>query len=79
MIKKVTFDLNLLICGNYVESKISEKLKNKEVKKLETYEGKPYKKKGSSKNVEGWNYYLFIVTWLVHDTNTFDIFTKCLR
>ena len=59
VIKKVTFDLNLLICGNYVESKISEKLKNKEVKKLETYEGKPYKKKGSSKNVEGWNYYLF--------------------
>ena len=59
VIKKVTFDLNLLICGNYVESKISEKLKNKEVKTLETCEGKPYKKMGISKNI---NYYL--IRWV---------------
>jgi hypothetical protein len=48
VVKKVTFDLNLLICGNYVESKITEKLKDKEVTASERCEGKPYKKKGYS-------------------------------
>ena len=57
IIEKVEFDLNVLVCGNFVEADIEKDLKEPE--KPEKYDGKPYFKKWIHKNVKGWKYYLF--------------------
>ena len=57
IIERVTFDLNILVCGNYVEANILNELK--EVKTFTQHDGKPYFKKGIHKFVKSWKYYLF--------------------
>jgi GTP-binding protein EngB required for normal cell division len=56
-VERAKFDLNILICGNYVEANILNQLK--EIKKPYDYEGKPYFKQGIHKIIKGWKYYLF--------------------
>ena len=55
--EKVKFDLNILVCGNYVEENIKKELKS--IDKLVHHEGEPYIKKGNHKNITSWKYYLF--------------------
>ena len=57
IIEKVKFDLNILVCGNYIEKDIENKVGRFE--KLDHNKGEPYLKKGTHKNIPGWNYYLF--------------------
>lgn len=56
--ENVTFDLNLLICGNYVEANIAKELKDG-FKQVDRHDGRPYIKKGIHKYIKNWNYYLF--------------------
>lgn len=57
VIERVEFDLNILICGNYVKANIEKELNITE--KFNQYEGKPYLEKCIHKYVKGWKYYLF--------------------
>lgn len=54
VIEKVTFDLNILVCGNYVEENIK-----KDLKSIDKASNKPYLKNGIHKYIKNWNYYLF--------------------
>ena len=56
-IESVKFDLNILICGNYVTANIEKELDK--IEKSEQYEGKPYFQKGIHKFIKGWKYYFF--------------------
>jgi predicted GTPase len=56
-IESVKFDLNILICGNYVTANIEKELDK--IEKSEQYEGKPYFQKGIHKSIKGWKYYFF--------------------
>ena len=55
--EKVTFELNILVCGNYVEAKLINNLKDFET--IKAYEGKSYIKKGVHKYISSWNYFFF--------------------
>ena len=69
ILEKVDFDLNILVCGNYVEANIAKALKD--IKKFDKHEGKPYLKKGIHKYIKGWNYFLFSQDSKIGD-NTFN-------
>ena len=69
ILEKVNFDLNILVCGDYVEANITKDLK--ELKKFDQHEGKPYLKKGIHKYIKGWNYFLFSQDDKIED-NTFN-------
>ena len=69
ILEKVDFDLNILVCGNYVEANIGKDLKD--IKKFDKHEGKPYLKKGIHKYIKGWNYFLFSQDSKIGD-NTFN-------
>ena len=69
ILEKVDFDLNILVCGNYVETNIAKDLKD--IKKFDKHEGKPYLKKGIHKYIKGWNYFLFSQDSKIGD-NTFN-------
>ena len=57
VIERVKFDLNILVCGNYVKANIEKELDI--FKELERHEGEPYIQKGIHRYVKGWKYYLF--------------------
>lgn len=69
ILEKVNFDLNILVCGDYVEANITKDLKD--LKKFDQHEGKPYLKKGIHKYIKGWNYFLFSQDDKIED-NTFN-------
>ena len=50
ILEKVNFDLNILVCGDYVEANITKDLKD--LKKFDQHEGKPYLKKGIHKYIK---------------------------
>ena len=54
---KITFHVNILICGNYIEEIIEKDLDN--VRVIQKYEGLNYIKKGGHKNINDWNYFFF--------------------
>lgn len=53
--KNISFHLNILICGDYIEEFID--LDN--VRKSEQHEGLKYIKKGKHKNINDWDFYFF--------------------
>lgn len=54
VIEKITFELNILVWGNYVEENIK-----KDLKLIDNGYNKPYLKNGIHKYIKDWNYYLF--------------------
>ena len=56
-IESIKFDLNILVCGNYVTENIEKELDK--IEKSEQNEGKPYFQKGIHKFIKGWKYYFF--------------------
>lgn len=58
IVQNVTFELNLLICGNYVEANVAKDLIDG-FKQIKNYNGRPYIKEGIHKYIKNWNYYLF--------------------
>ena len=56
-IESVKFDLNILVCGNYVTANIEKELEK--IEKSKQHEGKPYFQKGIRKFLPGWKYYFF--------------------
>ena len=53
----VSFHLNILVCGDYLEDRMEKDLQN--IKKVDRYKGKTYFKKGDHKFIPNWNYYFF--------------------
>ena len=53
---KVSFKMNILVCGNYKQEKLERKLK--EIKIIDDKNIK-YFKKGSHKTISEWDYYFF--------------------
>lgn len=54
---KITFHVNILICGDYIEEIIEKDLDN--VRIIQRHEGLNYIKKGGHKNINDWNYFFF--------------------
>ena len=57
VIESIKFDLNILVCGNYVTENIEKELDK--IEKSEQNEEKPYFQKGIHKFIKGWKYYFF--------------------
>ena len=74
VIEKVTFELNILVCGNYVEENIKKDLK--EINRADN-KGKPYLKKGVHNYIKDWNYYLFPQDKKIGD-NTFKFIEESI-
>ena len=55
--EKISFHVNILVCGDYIEGVIEKDLDN--VKVMQSHEGLNYIKKGGHKNIGDWNYYFF--------------------
>lgn len=55
--EKISFHINILVCGNYIEEFIEKDLEN--IKVIQKHEGLKYIKKGGHKNINEWNYYFF--------------------
>ena len=56
-IESIKFDLNILVCGNYVTENIEKDLDK--IEKSKQNEAKPYFQKGIHKFIKGWKYYFF--------------------
>lgn len=54
---KVSFQVNILVCGDYVEENMERDLDNIQI--IKKHEGLNYIKKGGHKNINEWNYYFF--------------------
>ena len=55
--EKVSFDLNILVCGNYNQENIERDLK--EIHLVENHEGVTYIERGLHKFIPEWKYFLF--------------------
>ena len=55
--EKAKFQMNLLVCGNYIEKKIEAELE--QIKSIERHEGMKYKITGIHKSISEWKYYIF--------------------
>ena len=66
---KAYFNMNVLVCGNYNEEKLSFDLEG--LKNVPNYEGKTYIKRGSHKYVSQWKYFFYSKDGHIGD-NTFS-------
>ena len=66
---KAYFNMNVLVCGNYNEEKLSFDLEG--LKNVPNYEGKTYIKRGSHKYVTHWKYFFYSKDGHIGD-NTFS-------
>ena len=55
--EKVSFELNILVCGNYNQENIERDLK--EIQLVENHEGVTYIRKGLYKVIPEWKYFFF--------------------
>ena len=55
--ERVSFQMNILVCGNYEEKKLEEDLE--QIKLAERHEGAKYIKMGLHKTISEWKYYIF--------------------
>ena len=74
--EKITFDLQILVCGDYNEEFIEKDLEN--IKIIEQEEGELYIKIGSHKNIPDWKYYFFEKNEYI-GKNTKDFIQKSVR
>jgi GTPase Era involved in 16S rRNA processing len=72
--KKISFHLNILICGDYIE----ESLDLDNVRKSEQHEGLKYIKKGKHKNINEWDFYFFKKDKQIGE-NTFEVLRGFLK
>ena len=72
--KKISFHLNILICGDYIEESID--LDN--VRKSEQHEGLKYIKTGKHKNINDWDFYFFKKDKQIGE-NTFEVLKGFLK
>ena len=54
---ELSFHLNILVCGDYLEEYLQNDLDN--IKIIDKHEGLLYTKKGDHKNIQDWNYFFF--------------------
>ena len=76
-IESVKFDLNILVCGNYVTANIEKELNENEIEKSKQYEGKPYFQKGIHKFIKGWKFYFFSQDSYIGE-NTFNFIKESI-
>ena len=55
--EKLSFHLNLLVCGDYLEEHLQNDLDN--IKIIDKHEGLLYTKQGEHRNISEWNYFFF--------------------
>ena len=55
--ENITFHVNILVCGDYVEENVEKDLEN--IKVIQEHEGLSYIKKGNHKNINDWKYFFF--------------------
>ena len=55
--EKASFEMNILVCGDYIDEKLNLELD--EIKLIENEEGEKYIKKGKHKIISEWKYYIF--------------------
>lgn len=55
--EKLSFHLNILVCGDYLEEHLQNDLDN--IKIIDKHEGLLYTKQGEHRNISEWNYFFF--------------------
>ena len=55
--EEVSFEVNILVCGDYNEQLLERDLDK--IKIIQKEEGKPYLKTGCHNTIKDWNYYFF--------------------
>ena len=55
--EKLSFHLNILVCGDYLEEHLRNDLDN--IKIIDKHEGLLYTKQGEHRNISEWNYFFF--------------------
>ena len=73
--EKVSFHINILVCGDYSEGNIEKELVN--IKKIEKNSKLTYIQKGTHQNIPKWNYYFFPKDKNIGD-NTFKFISDAI-